>query len=234
MEGWVKIHRKMIDWRWYGVTNVKVTFFHLLLRSNHKDGFAYGYEVKKGQVLTSYESLSKETGLTIMQVRTAIKKLIKTGEISQKITNRFSIITICNYENYQCNDDDEQQPNNKQITTNKNNKNIKNDKNISFLLEKVEPKNVCLFFSKQSREWIDNAEMTLRIGKDDAKLNSLVIDFQSHLISSGAVAETEKETKSHFLNWARKVLANDRKQKSEAGTNARELDVINNEYQTTW
>ena len=37
MEGWIKVHRKLVDWEWYNDINVKVVFLHLLLTANHKE-----------------------------------------------------------------------------------------------------------------------------------------------------------------------------------------------------
>ena len=86
-------------------------------------------------MVTSVAALVEFTGLTTQQVRTALKNLQSTKEITIKTTNKYSIITICKYEQYQTFDTNEQQTNNKQITneqqTNNNNgrnKESKNDK----------------------------------------------------------------------------------------------------------
>lgn len=144
MDGWIKLHRKLIEWEWYKDNNVKIVFLHLLLTANHKDKKWKGQIVNRGQKLTSTEHLAEETNLTIMQVRTALKKLKSTNEITTKVTSKNTLITIEKYNDYQCmieennkqnniQDNNEitnkQQANNKQITTNKNEKNIKNDKN---------------------------------------------------------------------------------------------------------
>ena len=144
MEGWVKIHRKLLEWEWYKDNNVKIVFLHLLLVANHTEQKWKGKTILRGQKVTSVEHLAEETNLTVMQVRTALKKLKATNEITIKTTNKHTLVTIEKYNNYQItsnennNQDNEQsnneitnkqQTNNKQITTNKNDKNIKNDKN---------------------------------------------------------------------------------------------------------
>lgn len=113
MAGYILIHRKIREWGWYGVPCVKDVFLHLVLTANFADGYYKGVEVKRGQAVFGYESLSAELGFTIQQIRTAIKKLKKTGEIDVCSNHQFSIATINNYANYQF---EEQQTNNKRIT----------------------------------------------------------------------------------------------------------------------
>lgn len=141
MEGWIKLHRKMIEWEWYDDINTKTLFLHLLLTANHQDKKWRGIEIKRGQKLTSLEHLAKETHLTVQQVRTSLNKLKSTNEITIKSTSKNTLVSIEKYSDYQ--DDcfennkqitnkitNKQQTNNKQITTNKNDNNDNNDKNI--------------------------------------------------------------------------------------------------------
>lgn len=142
MEGWIKVHRKLVDWEWYNDINVKVVFLHLLLTANHKEKQWKGQTILRGQKLTSIEHLADDVGLTIQQTRTALKKLKSTHEITIKTTNKNTLITIEKFNNYQFETDEDnkqnnkqfnnlitnnQQTNNKQITTNKNEKNDNND-----------------------------------------------------------------------------------------------------------
>lgn len=135
MEGWIKIHRQILNWEWYKDINVKILFIHLLLTANHQEKNWKGQLVKRGQKLTSLQHLANETGLTLQQTRTALIKLKSTGEITYTTTNKYTLVTITKYDDYQFinekitnkitnNQTNEQQTNNKQITTNKNDKNI--------------------------------------------------------------------------------------------------------------
>ena len=54
----------------------------------------------KGQFVSSITRISAETGLTESQVRTALKKLKDTGYISTKSTNKYTIYTVNEYQNY--------------------------------------------------------------------------------------------------------------------------------------
>ena len=98
---WISIHRKFKDWQWYKNVNVKTIFLHLLLKANFKDNYWGNVLVKRGQVVTSIEHLSDETGLTVQQTRTAINKLKSTGEITIKSTSKYSLVTIEKYDFYQ-------------------------------------------------------------------------------------------------------------------------------------
>ena len=101
MAGWIKLHRKMLEWEWYDDINVCRLWVHLLLKANHKDNRWKGIDVKSGQLITGRHSLSYETGLTEQQIRTSINKLKSTGEITSKIYSKFSLITITSWSEYQ-------------------------------------------------------------------------------------------------------------------------------------
>lgn len=99
--GWIKLHRKILDWEWYDDTNVVRLFVHFLLLANNTDKKWRGIEIKKGQLVTSVAALSEQLGLSTKQIRIAIDKLKGTNEIAIKTTNKFSLVTICKYESYQ-------------------------------------------------------------------------------------------------------------------------------------
>lgn len=117
MKGWISLHRSLLEWEWYTDNNTKSLFIHLLLRASHKDGKWRGIDCKKGDIITSRSGLSSETGLSEQQVRTALKKLESTGEITIKSTSKLTKISICNWEIYQDKERDSNQQNNQQITS---------------------------------------------------------------------------------------------------------------------
>ena len=137
MSGWIKIHRKFLDWEWFNKSEAVHLFLYMVLKANHKDNKWKGNDVKRGQFISSLGNISSATGITIQQIRTILKKLEKTNEIKVKSTSQFTIVTICKYECYQ--DEEEttnkpttnhQQTTNKQSTTNKNEKKEKNEKEV--------------------------------------------------------------------------------------------------------
>ncbi len=146
LNGFVKLHRKLIAWGWYQDYVVKDVFLHLLLTANFKDSQWMGVTLKKGQLVTSYKHLSEDLAFSVRQVRTAIDKLKSTGEITTEATNRFTLITVVNWKEYQLfeenetsetasNETNKRQTNDKQATnerqqrkTDKNNKESKEEK----------------------------------------------------------------------------------------------------------
>lgn len=98
---WIKLYRSFMQWEWYTDSNTKSVFIHLLLTANIEDKVYHGVLVRRGETITSYRSLSTSLKLSERQARTAIKHLKSTGEITSKICNKFSLITIVNYEKYQ-------------------------------------------------------------------------------------------------------------------------------------
>lgn len=107
----------MLDWEWYQDVNVKVVFIHLLLKANWEDVKWRGIDIKRGQLITSLPKLSEELNLSVMEIRTALRKLVSTGEINRQTTNRYTLITLNNYDIYQTKVTDKQQT--KQQTDNR-------------------------------------------------------------------------------------------------------------------
>ena len=145
MASWIKIYRELLQWEWFEKSEMVHLFIYLLLKASCEDKQWQGILVKRGQLITSNASLSRDLKLSAQQVRTCIKRLISTGEITYQATNRYALITICNYERYQenksaSNEQNNEQPNyqatseqranNEQPTTSKEIKNI-DDKEIS-------------------------------------------------------------------------------------------------------
>lgn len=132
MNGYILIHRKLLNWQWYKDSNTLHLFIDLLLDANYEDS-KFGFQtIKRGQCLTSLKRMHENTGLTFQQIRTSLDKLQKSGEINKQTTNRYSIITINKYNDYQ---ELNKQITNKQQTNNniiiKNNKNNKYKESIS-------------------------------------------------------------------------------------------------------
>ena len=100
-KSFIKVSRKLLEWGWYTDLCTKSLFLHCLLMANWKPGEFEGIHCERGQFITSLQSLCKQTGMSVQQVRTALKHLEKTGEIARKDTARYTIITVKKYDFYQ-------------------------------------------------------------------------------------------------------------------------------------
>ena len=99
--GFILLHRKIVEWEWYQNPNTFRVFLHCLLMANFTDGRFEGKDIKRGQFVTSLPSLSKQTSLSIQQVRTALDHLKSTGEITDTSTSKYRLITVVKYDQYQ-------------------------------------------------------------------------------------------------------------------------------------
>lgn len=180
-EGWIKLHRKLVDWEWFDDANTLKVWLWLLCSANHVDGRWQGIEIPRGTLITSIGNMAAKLRLTPQKIRTSINRLKSTNEITTKATNKYTIITICKYDTYQFSESVSQQTRqqavqqsaNKQLTTNKNNKNEKNiikeinkEKEIkkaqesfmislSYYVDKMDRDIVAKFYNKYSAPEID-------------------------------------------------------------------------------
>lgn len=140
MASWIKIFRELLQWEWFQKAEMVQLFIYLLLKASCTDKQWQGITVKRGQLVTSNATMRQDLRLSEQQIRTCIKRLISTGEITYKSTNRYVVITICNYDKYQeignsINEQNNEQTNNQstdeqraineQSTTSKEIKNIR-------------------------------------------------------------------------------------------------------------
>ncbi len=131
-----------MKWEWYDDLNTKSLFLHCLLKANHEPKQWRGITIERGQFVTSTSNLAKEIGVGVQAIRTCINRLKSTSEITSQSTSRFTILTICNYDSYQSEENptnkptnkpsnkrltNEQQATNKQLTTTKELKEEKNN-----------------------------------------------------------------------------------------------------------
>lgn len=155
MDGWIKLHRKILDSDMYRSLNSKQrdVLITLLLMANHKENqWEYKgeiYTAEAGQTVTSLDSIERNCAkdVTTQNIRTALKKLETWGFLTNKSTKTGRLITIVNWRVYQSEEEEtnkdinneltkDQQRGNKELTPNKNVKNDKNDKEEKTLTPK--------------------------------------------------------------------------------------------------
>ena len=179
MNGWVKTYRALKNWEWYTDSQMVHLWIHLILSANHEAGKWRGIDIGRGQLVTGRKALSFETGISEQGIRTCLSRLEQTGEITQKSTNKYTIVTVCKYDDYQSFDElANQQPTNNQPATNQqpttNNKNKKNKK------EKKE---------KNSLNWIADS--------DWRKIFNEWLEYRKEI---GKPIKSEKSERAGFTN----------------------------------
>lgn len=138
--GWIKLHRKLLENPLIKKPRLLQVMAYCLLKANHKETKMLwnGQEIilKPGQFITGRTQANNDLGLKSIMFDRKLKILQNIGFLNREANNRFSIITINNWEEYQGRQEEvNSQMNNKrttdeqQMNTNKNDKNDKNDKN---------------------------------------------------------------------------------------------------------
>ena len=114
--GYIRLPRTITGWRWYKDGNVLRLWLHLLLNANYEQSEFQDRIIGRGEQVTSLKALSESTGLSIQEVRTALGKLKRTGEILVNSNRHFTIVSILNYDKFQSDSADKQQTVNTQST----------------------------------------------------------------------------------------------------------------------
>lgn len=119
-----------------------------MLQASHKahkitSGFQR-IELDAGQFVFGRKQASMDLKMPEQTIRTCLKNLEKLGNISVKSTNRYSLITVLNWETYQGEENEINQQltsrsptTNQQLTTNKKDKKVKKDKKEPSAAEKT-------------------------------------------------------------------------------------------------
>ncbi len=140
MSGWLKLHRSLLEWEWYKDHNTRCVFIHCLLRANFEDCKWQGIVIPCGSFVTSIGNMAKEVGISPQNVRTSLGKLKSTSNLTIKTTNKYTVISVNNWDSYQdTNKQTNKQSTNNQQTTNnsirnKERKEIKNKYNTLDLI----------------------------------------------------------------------------------------------------
>ncbi|WP_068318965.1 hypothetical protein [Polycladidibacter hongkongensis] len=101
MSGWIKLHRKILEWEWFTSVNTCHVFVYLLTQVNRDETTFQGRSVPAGAGVFSVAKIAANAGLTPKAVRIALQNLKASGDVAIKTTNKYSIITIANWQEYQ-------------------------------------------------------------------------------------------------------------------------------------
>lgn len=178
--GWVKLHRKMLD----NPIIMKdaehlAVWMYLLLNATHAEYPAL-FKGKKiilqpGQLITGCISIGNQLSISESKVRRTLNDFICDGQIDRQTSNKNSLITVLNWDLYQNFDGqndtqvtDKRRTTDGQVTTNKKNKNVKNVKNeinYSDIPELNEAILEFIKFRKSAKKPMTDKAISLMIGK---------------------------------------------------------------------
>lgn len=139
MEGWIKIHRKILENPIICKdSDYLAVWIYLLLNATHKEipALFKGKKIilQKGQLITGRKSMASQLKISESKIFRIINDYKSEQQIEQQTSNKNSLITILNWDKYQqIEQQNEQQMNNKRTTNEQQmntNKNVKNDKNV--------------------------------------------------------------------------------------------------------
>jgi hypothetical protein len=107
--GWLKLYRKTLDSAtWSRGADHFYLFSWLLMCVNHKPNFFQGCKVETGQIATSGDSIARALKWSRGKVRHHLALMEQDGVIlANQVANRFTLITICNWNTYQGGDEEE-------------------------------------------------------------------------------------------------------------------------------
>ena len=141
MDGYIKLYRKLLD-NPIVCKDVETLgiWIYLLLNATHKKiDVLFNSEkttLEPGQLITGRKTIAAKLRVSESKVERTLKMLKNEHQIEQQTTSKNRLITILNWELYQNSEQQiEQQVNNKrttseqQVNTNKNEKNVKNERN---------------------------------------------------------------------------------------------------------
>ena len=98
---WIKLPRNFVNWSWYHDANMVQLYLYLLLNANVYDVKYNDITIKRGECLVSLNHLSKETGISLQKLRTALTRLQRTKEIEYKKLQNGRIIVLVDFNKFQ-------------------------------------------------------------------------------------------------------------------------------------
>ena len=89
------------DWEWSDDANTVAVFLRLLIEADIVPNTWHGIEVPRGGMVSSYAKLAEKTGLSVKQVRTAIKHLEAAGYVARTTYAKYTVFAVKNFDMFQ-------------------------------------------------------------------------------------------------------------------------------------
>lgn len=108
MAGWIKVHRDLMGHWCASDPNFLAVWLRLISEANFKDSQSLingcVVNVMRGQLVYGRNAFSARCGVPVAKLRRVISTLEREGMISQQKTNKYTIISITKYDDYQVDD----------------------------------------------------------------------------------------------------------------------------------
>lgn len=247
--GWVKLHRKLLEWEWYEDAHMVHLLVHLLLTATHEDRKYKGLTIKRGQLVTTIKELADALGASETSTRRRMKRLKSGGILTIKVAHNRTTITICNYDSYQMDKKEsggrtaeERRKNGGKVAEAHNNRNNKkgrrsNEDNTSLLSPSSPPPRVREVVSEFSdvennryRVEIANDADFIQYAKDSLHINertvlTLLGIFASEVNEKKKPHTSASDYRQHFYDWARIHVAMNKKNQQRTTAHVRHSDL---------
>lgn len=73
--GYAKLHRQLLEWEWWDDPKMVQVWVYFLLKANYQDTMWHGITIPRGSFVTSIDTISKDTHLSVREIRTCLNKL---------------------------------------------------------------------------------------------------------------------------------------------------------------
>ena len=104
MQGYIKLHRKILDNGVFADAELLKVFVWCILKANTTPNVVYGRKVDVGEFITGRITASEELYLKPSTIYKRLQKLKSQGYIDISSTTKNSLITVVNYKSYQLNE----------------------------------------------------------------------------------------------------------------------------------
>ncbi len=196
---WVKLHRNIVDWEWFDDKNALKLLIYLNVKVNIVDKQWKGITVQRGSLVTGKYSITEDLGISVQQYRTALKKLVQSGEIVKKATNAYTILTLTKWEKMQ----HDQQTDNKQITNEQqtDNKRIYPTKESKEDKERKESKEKRLFDFETFWKTYAKPEGKKKASEKFLKLPQKDVDKILTVVKNYVISTPDKKYRKNPTTW---------------------------------
>lgn len=211
-EGFITINRRLQQWEFVSDPLMLALWIHLLLQANHKRNEWQGVTLERGQLVTTIAGLAATSGLTVKQVRARLDKLVAREQITREHSNRYTIITISNYDKYQ----------------------------LGVAAEECEAKDVDKPYTEQDYQRNDDflADITqptaqregllMRYHISTTQLDGYLQQFLLDCKCRGTVHPDRKDAINHFNSWLRILLENNETNRTQTQSRRRGVEATPN------